>query len=149
MRYLKVYEYFFDPDDVQIRWGRTKKEIGHTLRNVIVSYKGDDITGQAPKTRLPDEDLGSWNRYGHRAQVVVWIPDGGDVAYIPTMYLPDEFSSRGIGTEVFRKISQSLGKRLRNDAQVEELGDQSDLGQLFWRNKEEFLPDRTIVRKSF
>lgn len=66
MRYLKVYEYFFDPDDVQIRWGRTKKEIGHTLRNIIVSYKGDDITGQAPKTGLPHEDLGSWNRYGHR-----------------------------------------------------------------------------------
>ena len=49
MRYLQVYENFFSPDDVEIRWGREERRADNTVKNVIVSYRGKDITGQKLK----------------------------------------------------------------------------------------------------
>jgi hypothetical protein len=147
MRYLQVYENFLDsPDDVEIRWGREKIEKDHTIRNVIVSYQGEDITGQKPKTEEADEDLGGWNKWREKGQVVVYVPHEGDVAYIPTMFLPQKFQNKGIGKEIFKKISKSLGRPIRNEQEIN-LGDQTLLGRLFWLGKEEIRPDGSIVQK--
>ena len=146
MRHLQVYENFFSPDDVEIRWGREKRQADFRVKNVIVSYRGKDITGQRPITGNADEDIGSWNELGVGGQVVVWVPDKGDVAYIPTMYLPEEFQNKGIAREVFRKVSKALGRRIRNEQEIG-LGDQSLSGKLFWLKKEEFRPDGTVVKK--
>ena len=146
MRYLQVYENFFSPDDIEIRWGREKREADYTIKNVIVSYRGKDITGQRPITGNADEDIGSWNEQGVKGQVVVWVPDKGEVAYIPTMYLPEEFQGRGIAREVFRKVSKALGRRIRNEQEIG-LGDQSLGGKLFWLKKQEFRPDGAVQKK--
>jgi hypothetical protein len=141
-----VYENLdFDIDkDISIRFGRSAKMDGYTVQNVIVNYKGKDITGQKPKTNLEDEDLGNYGEGDAGGFLYLILPDNEDIVYVGNVSIPKELRSKGIGKKIYQKISNLFQKPIRSSIEFKFPGGsstgQSEMGKNFWKNKKEIEP---------
>ena len=126
---------------ISIRFGRSAKFDGYTKQNVIVSYNGEDITGQLPKTNQEDEDLGNYKS----GYLYLILPDNDNVAYVGDVSIPEKLRGQGIGKKIYQAIADKIKKPIRNSMENKSIdmnfyGQFKD-GQNFWKNRDSFQPN--------
>ena len=130
-------------EDISIRFGRSAKFDGYTVQNVIVSYNGEDITGQLPKTNQEDEDLGNYKS----GYLYLILPDNDNVAYVGDVSIPEKLRGQGIGKKIYQAIADKIKKPIRNSMENKSI-DMNFYGQFkdgknFWKNRDSFQPNNS------
>jgi hypothetical protein len=143
-----IREYLNENEEISIRFGRSKKNDGYTVQNVIVSYNGKDITGQTPKTHLGDEDLGNYGEGGIGGHLYLILPDNENVAYVGDVIIPTELRAQGIGKKIYQAIADKINKPIRSSSEFRfphgKRGEQMPDGKNFWKNRDSFQPRAKI-----
>lgn len=133
-----------DPD-IDIRLGRSKsypatpQREAYTTYNIIVSWKGKDITGQAPKG-VPGEDLGDMGSGPNH--MYVSVPEGKPVGYVGSVRIPEALKGQGLGRRIYQAVANHMGISLRNSWEFFGGKDyaQSDAGRGMWARRDSFDP---------
>lgn len=128
--------------DVEIRYGRSADRGDYILQNVIVSYKGEDITGQSSKTGEATEDLGNYSEAGKEGGHLYFImPKNSNDAYVGSISIPENLRGKGVASKIYQALASHSNRTIKDSSKYESIeGGQSEAGKGIWKNRDSFKP---------